>query len=43
MRVRVGGEAKGGGEGGPVVVKEAIVEGSSEVGDVHFDGVVGIR
>ncbi len=37
MRFKVGGEEGGGGRGGIVAVQEAVVEGSREVDDLHFD------
>ena len=37
MRFKVGGEEGGGGRGGIVAVQEAVVEGSGEVDDLHFD------
>lgn len=42
LTVGVGGYAGVGDGEGPVLVKEAIVEGSGEVGHQDFDGIVGL-
>lgn len=42
LAVGFGGDAGVGGGGGPVLVEEAVVEGSGEVHDVDFDESVGL-